>query len=236
VTTEAPATPTSGTTRAAQTKRNRTRQLILSAIDDLLGTRPYDDIRIADIAGHAGVGVATFYTVFGDKGGAVGELFVSLYKPLEQQAQLDIETARTSTDVLLGAHFLRLARLVHDHRPLTRGFLRAYGSDVFAKAGDPVDNNILKVSSIAQRLIDDMANADPVKHRRLWVADLGTYWTVELMLAVISHCPDDHQRIAESLLMTYLPTTNLDETNRIGGIVTSISQREESCRALRTSK
>lgn len=204
--------------RAAMTKRSRTRQQILAALEELLATRTYDQIRVADISSRASVGVATFYTVFGDKAGAVAELFMSRYEPLEQQALTDIEDGVPS-DLLLGAHFFRLADVVHRHRTVARGFLRVYGSEVLAKSDD-IYESVRRIFDISQRLIESMAQLN--RDQRLVVGELGTLWTIDLFTALLTHPPDFYLTITENLLLTFLPEVDVDTAERLSGVVPTI--------------
>jgi AcrR family transcriptional regulator len=64
--------------RAARTKRNRTRQALLVAAEEIFGSQGWRSARMEDIAARAGVSPATAYNHFPSKQALVGQVFAPL--------------------------------------------------------------------------------------------------------------------------------------------------------------
>lgn len=69
-----------------------TRQKLLDCLDEMLGSSPYRDVRVIDVARRAGTSPATFYQYFPDVEGAVLELAEGMAK--EGSALSDLATDR----------------------------------------------------------------------------------------------------------------------------------------------
>jgi AcrR family transcriptional regulator len=205
--------------RTDDTKRRRTQEQLLIAVDELLRVRSYDDIRVADIAKRAGIAVATFYTVYGDKAGAVGALFLSAYQPLDDQVRADILEDACPGETIFAAHMHQLATLVHSRRPLSRAFLRVYGSEILAKLDEPPENPMRDVCDASQLVLDRIAKRDLRTNRRLYIGDLGTLWTVDVMMAVLAHRPDDYLNVTGKLMKIYFPDVDLKTAYRMAGLI-----------------
>lgn len=54
-------------------RRQRSAAQLYDAASDLLGSRSFDELSVEDICGHAGIGRATFFRIFGNKAGLLRE-------------------------------------------------------------------------------------------------------------------------------------------------------------------
>jgi AcrR family transcriptional regulator len=66
--------------RVAGRRGQATRQKLLDCLDEMLGSSPYRDLKVIDVARRAGTSPATFYQYFPDVEGAVLELADSMAK------------------------------------------------------------------------------------------------------------------------------------------------------------
>lgn len=119
--------------RSAATRRRRSQTKIIDAARALFEARGYDDTTIDAIAERAGVGPATIYEHYGTKDALTGAVFVEKLGDLDGPAAADAAALPVREAVY--RHLLRLATVVHKHRPLTTALLSA----VNRTDGPPVD-------------------------------------------------------------------------------------------------
>jgi AcrR family transcriptional regulator len=74
--------------RVAGRRGQATRQKLLDCLGEMLGTSPYRDVRVIDVARMAGTSPATFYQYFPDVEGAVLELSEELAKSSASLSEL----------------------------------------------------------------------------------------------------------------------------------------------------
>lgn len=110
--------------RAARTKRNRTRAALIAAADAAFGARGWAATRMEDIAAQAGVSPATAYNHFPTKHVLIGFVFAPHVTTLLVQADRDITADRPVLDAL-SDQVNALAWLSHHHRGLTAAFTAA---------------------------------------------------------------------------------------------------------------
>jgi AcrR family transcriptional regulator len=122
-------------TRAAQTKRDRTRGALLAAADAAFGTRGWARTRMEDIAAAAGVSAATAYNHFPTKHALIGHVYRPLILPLRVQAERALAEGRSVTEALI-EQVHALVRTSWRHRMLT-GALFAAVQEYTAKVGAP---------------------------------------------------------------------------------------------------
>lgn len=117
--------------RGGQTRRERTKEAVLDAVEAALKEGVgYDDLRAADLARRAGIGTATFYQVVRHPAVAVGELLARGLESLNREAELDIANDELSSADALARHLRRLGQYGFQHRKLALAACRAYGSQV----------------------------------------------------------------------------------------------------------
>jgi AcrR family transcriptional regulator len=145
--------------RAARTKRNRTRRALLDAAAITFGALGWRDARIEDIASAAGVSAATAYNHFPSKQSLVGHVFAPLLAPLLVRARRDIAAGRPMVDAL--ADQVRgLTETGFEHRRLTTAFWAAVQEATIRGACPGVPNEDL----------DPLARAPIVETLRLLIA------------------------------------------------------------------
>ncbi|TQM38432.1 TetR/AcrR family transcriptional regulator [Pseudonocardia cypriaca] len=134
---ERPADPR---TRAARTKRVRTRAALIAAADSAFSRRGWAATRIEDIADAAGVSSATAYNHFPTKHALLGAVYEPHVRGLIRQAEADIAAGRPVVGALV-EQINALARLSWYHRGLTASFTAAVLDYTIrtGKAPDPED-------------------------------------------------------------------------------------------------
>ena len=134
---ERPADPR---TRAARTKRIRTRAALIAAADSAFSRRGWAATRIEDIADAAGVSSATAYNHFPTKHALLGAVYEPHARGLIRQAERDIAAGRPVVEALVD-QVNALARLSWYHRGLTASFTAAVLDYTIrtGKAPDPDD-------------------------------------------------------------------------------------------------
>lgn len=193
--------------RAAATRRARTRERALSSLERLLNVRDYDDISIADISMESGIGAATFYSACGGKATAVGDVFLGWYRPEVEALTLEEKkTGDLPSGLCLARHFARLGDGAAGQAPrrrTTRAFLRAYGSTDLGVAS-PANDLLAPVAHAANVLLNDIAAQEP-NEARYRVSDLGSHWTLSVLIGSIDHSYDAAPRAVRNIIRTFLP-------------------------------
>lgn len=108
-----------GPPRALTPRGQHTRQLILSAAEEVFGERGYDQAAISEITRRAGVAQGTFYVHFADK----KAVFVELVRHLNDRLREEVFTAIEGLDDRMAierARFDAFFRFVRGHRNLYR--------------------------------------------------------------------------------------------------------------------
>lgn len=127
--------------RAARTKRDRTRRALLDAADTAFSSRGWAGTRVEDVAQAAGVSAATAYNHFPTKHSLLGQVFAPIVSPLLVQAQHDLALHRSVT-AALEEQVRALCTLCARNRTLTAAFFAA-AAEYTIKAGrlpDPEDD------------------------------------------------------------------------------------------------
>lgn len=191
--------------RAAQTKRRRTRSLLLESAARLLQESSYDQLSVSRIASEAGVAPATFYATYPDKASIATDLMLDVYA--RALADTDEQLARQVpvSERLIVDHLIRLAETAHRNRIVTRAYLRAYYVSAHLTDDTPTRQLLRRLPQTTQELVDELARQDPSMYRRLYVGDLGIMWTVDLLSCIVDHRPSQWQVVATNLLATYFP-------------------------------
>jgi AcrR family transcriptional regulator len=81
-----------GTTDGRSRRRQRNAAQLYDAASDLLASRSFDELSVEDICGHAGIGRATFFRIFGNKAGLLREF----NRRLANDAAVRIANAETA--------------------------------------------------------------------------------------------------------------------------------------------
>lgn len=110
--------------RAAQSRRQQSRDKILSAARKLFNQFDYGAVSVEQIAKSAGVGPATVYNRFGSKAGVAAALFEEPLHALQASAEKGIQVNR-SFETVVQCHFQRLAEMVPGNRPLVSALFQA---------------------------------------------------------------------------------------------------------------
>ncbi|MCW0212867.1 MAG: TetR/AcrR family transcriptional regulator [Pseudonocardia sp.] len=147
-------------TRAARTKRERTRRALIESADALFGTRGWNQTRVEDVAAAAGVSPATAYNHFPTKHSLIGTVYAPLLRPLLLSAEADRAAGRSVVDAL-SDQVRALSRTSARHRTLTAALTLAmldYTARTSAPPlpGDESDpRNLAPMTSTIQGLIED---------------------------------------------------------------------------------
>lgn len=183
--------------RAARTKRSRTRTQILEAFEQLIGSRDYDDIRVADIATLAGVGQATIYNTFGNKGSIVAAQFAALTESLDARVLGQVtNTANVDNgplpdyETVLREYLERFGALWSDppNRRTGRAFLRAYGQECLGLNNPSPE--IEACLGTAQSLVNALLEARPTAYPALSLDHAGRKWTIFILQTALDEPPD----------------------------------------------
>ena len=120
--------------RAAETKRARSREQLLAAGSDLFRRKGWSGTRMEDIASAANLSVATAYNHFASKQALIATIYAPLLEPLADRARADIEASAPAEEAIRRG-VVELARLTHEHQPLTVALIQAI-SDLTARGGE----------------------------------------------------------------------------------------------------
>ena len=123
--------------RAARTKRDRTRRALLDAADSAFGSRGWARTRMEDIAQAANVSAATAYNHFPTKHALLAHVYWPIVSPLVVAARADIGAGRPVVEAL-EEQVRGLCRLSARNRQLTAAFWCA-SVDYAMKACGTVD-------------------------------------------------------------------------------------------------
>lgn len=193
--------------RAARTKRDRTQAALLQAADRWFGTRGWSRTRVEDIAGDAGVSVATAYNHFRTKHVLIGHVFRPLVASLRTQAEQDVDAARPVVPALtdqIGA----LVRIAARNRVLSGAFFAAcqeYADHVHAppRPDDELDPRVIAPLPDAIRLLVEHGQATGELRGHPAAGDISTV-IVNVALLRGLEAPDEPAEVTEELLCTVL--------------------------------
>ncbi len=124
-------------TRAARTKRDRTRRALLDAADSAFGSRGWSRTRMEDVAQAANVSPATAYNHFSTKHALLAQVYAPIFGSLGVQATADIASGRPVVEALTD-QIRALTRRSARNRELTAAFWSA-SVDYAIKTGGRVD-------------------------------------------------------------------------------------------------
>ncbi|WP_161631732.1 TetR/AcrR family transcriptional regulator [Pseudonocardia asaccharolytica] len=122
-------------TRAARTKRDRTRRALLDSAAAAFSARGWLQTRVEDVAAAAGVSTATAYNHFPTKHALIGHVYAPLVGPVLAQAAIDLDQGRPVVDALID-HIGALTRVCWRYRALTAAFCAA-AQDYTIRVGGP---------------------------------------------------------------------------------------------------
>jgi AcrR family transcriptional regulator len=137
-------------TQAEDRRSKRTRQTLIHALIELLGSKHYDQITVQDIVDCANVGRSTFYAHFEDKDQLLKGGFESLLDTLVEHLSLDEATGGLSFDVSM------LFQHAQGHFNLYRALIWGSGFDVITIGGHAALSE-----KIAQRMSQLTRGEDP---------------------------------------------------------------------------
>src|SRR4051812_37849903 len=109
------------------------RRLLLTALEELLGTRPLADIGISDVTEAAGVTRSGFYFYFSSKAAAVAALLEDFRDQMERAGAAWYDAADTTPHERVTATVHASATLWRSHAPLLVAMLDAASSDPEAR-------------------------------------------------------------------------------------------------------
>lgn len=193
--------------RAAQTKRDRTRRALLDAADATFASRGWANSRMEDVAAAAGVSAATAYNHFPSKHTLVGAVYSPFVHPLLVQAQQDLAAGRPLVEALCD-QVVALARISQRYRKLTAAFWSAveeYTIKVGALADptDELDPRTLAPVPLPLRIL--IACGQSTGELRTYPpADEASGMIVNLLLMRSINRPEESAEATAELLLTAL--------------------------------
>lgn len=156
--------------RAAKQERSReTLERILAAAEDLLETREFDELTMADLARHAGCAVGTVYGRVPGK----ESLLLCLHERYVDAGMADsARMFERCRDAELDERVKSLCSLVVDFYGAHRGVTRAITNYLFARSSEDVSNNVAvfrrnatagfkQVASFLAEKVDRRIHPDP---------------------------------------------------------------------------
>lgn len=123
--------------RAARTKRDRTRRALLDAADTAFGSRGWARTRMEDVAQAANVSAATAYNHFPTKHALLAQVYWPIISPLAVAARADVDAGRPAVEAL-EEQVRALCRVSARNRELTAAFWCA-SVDYAIKVGGELD-------------------------------------------------------------------------------------------------
>jgi AcrR family transcriptional regulator len=144
--------------RAARTKRARTQAALLTAALEIFQSQGWTKTRMEEIAGVAGVSVATAYKHFAGKDVLLARVFAPFVLREQERSRNRTHTG-LSTSKALEEHVRDLARMIREQETLALAYTRAvaeYAERVSGpvRAGDELDpRNIAPMADEMTRLI-----------------------------------------------------------------------------------
>jgi len=121
--------------RAAETRRARSRQKIIAAAQHLFENFEFDDVSVEMVAEQAGVGPATIFQRFGTKGGLAAAVLAQKTANLQREAERDANAESLPLGDAVRRHLRRVARVITANRALARAVL----AELSRSDGPPVD-------------------------------------------------------------------------------------------------
>ena len=194
-------------TRAAETKRVRTRAALIAAADSAFGSRSWAATRVEDIAAAAGVSAATAYNHFPSKHPLVAAVFEPHVRALVRQAEADLAAGRSVVDALTD-QVRGLSRLSWHHRGLTAAFTAAV-FDYTIRTGqvpDPADTaDPRNVAPLLRTLLLLVEHGQATGHLRPHppAPEIASI-VVNLLLVRSLNRPDEPPEATADLLLTVL--------------------------------
>lgn len=193
--------------RAAQTKRVRTRGLLLDAAETTFSSKGWARSRIEDVAATAGVSAATAYNHFPSKHSLIGHVYAPLIKPLLRQAELDVEAGRPVVEAL-DDQVRALVRTSARYRVLTATFFAAVQDYTIRVEGpadpaDEVDPRVLVPVPESIRVL--VEHGQKTRQLRAFPpADEISTILVNLLLLRAMNRPDEEPDSTAEVLLTML--------------------------------
>ncbi|WP_328664649.1 TetR family transcriptional regulator [Nocardia salmonicida] len=194
--------------RAAETKRQRTREALVEAARTRFDVAGWHGTRVEDIAADAGVGSATAFNHF-NKQTLLGYAFAPLIEPLVLQAAADVAAGEPPT-LALSRHVRALAQVGRRHQHLTTALLYAVIEQASTTAGppnpdDPDDlRNIVPLPAPMSELIE-YGQAAGEFCSLVASTEVAIYHTNALLLRVLLRPKESAKDTAESILAQLLP-------------------------------
>ncbi|MEU6351062.1 TetR/AcrR family transcriptional regulator [Streptomyces sp. NPDC047072] len=201
------ASTTEARQRSAQTKRERSRRLLLDSAAAVFSEQGWHGARMEDIAKAAGVSVPTAYNHFpGGKQQLIAAVYRPLLDPVIEQAEADREAGLTPKEAVI-RHIRALAGVTRRHQALTATLMVAV-SDQTARVGPPTSpddvRKLVPATTSLNRLIewgqDEGEFVDEIP-----AADIGAYHCNGLFLRVLTRPQESAQETSQLVLSQLLP-------------------------------
>lgn len=166
--------------RAPQQDRSRkTQQAILAATEELMRSRPFDQISVAEIANAAGVSVGNFYNRFSDKTALLLTMFQSYQTErtefLLQEFEID-HWQGTNLETRAQAIAELLVEFFWARRALVRSFV-LYHRNAREKVGPSMTTRLKRISLAGAMVLADAMESDS---DAIGKAKLGLQTTIAL--------------------------------------------------------
>lgn len=196
--------------RAARTKRNRTRQALLAAAEAIFGSQSWRNARMEDIAAAAGVSLATVYNHFPSKLALIGHAFAPLLSTQLAQAEHDVVADRPAVEAL-NEQLRALTEIVFQHRRLAAALWAAANEHRIrvADAGGPEDRlDPLVQAPIGHivRLLVEHGQRTGQLRRYPPAVSISRQIVNMLLLSCVDLAQDDPEGVAELLLTVLFGT------------------------------
>lgn len=209
------ASPSDSRRRSAETKRQRTRGLLLVAAEQHFSNRGWHATRVEDIAKDAGVSAATAFNHF-SKHSLLGQAYAPLFAPLVVAARTDIASETDPFDAL-NRHVRELSTLGRFHETLTAALLAAVLEQTINANGPATPDdandvrNIVPLPAPMIDLIDYGQRAGRFRDDQPSV-QIGAYHTNGLMLRLLTRSGESAEETAEFILGQLIPPLVLDRS------------------------
>lgn len=202
--------------RAARTKRHRTRRALLDAADAAFGSRGWANTRMEDVAQAANVSPATAYNHFPTKHALLAHVYAPMVAPFLAQAEQDVAADRPVVEALED-QVRALCRLSKRNRALTAAFWcacvdhavrtvgRRPGPDAADGTGaaDDADPRALAPVPEALRLLIAHGQASGQLRGYPSAAEVSALVVDTLLVRSVDHA-DEPQDITAELLLTVM--------------------------------
>lgn len=137
--------------KAAETKRQRTREKLITAALDVFSAKPWAEARVEDVAKLAGVSAPTAYNHYKTKDDLMAAVSERFMQPLMDKAIADIDAERDSTEAIT-RHVRDLTKMANDNLRLTANLVRAAGS-MFATFDEDNDQGWYTLLHLSRPLV-----------------------------------------------------------------------------------